>query len=97
MSPCRRRRRRSVGHLSAGHGGGLAAQQGREDVAQVAVGEAVGQQTEDQERGEQRVDAGVGETQSGDPLPAAGGEGVVDGGEGGVSGGGVVADSLDAE
>ncbi len=46
----------------------------------------MGQQAEDQERAEQRVDAGVGETQPGDPLPAAGGDRVVDGGEGGVAG-----------
>ena len=64
--------------------------------AQVAVGEAAGQQAKDAERGEQGLGAGIGETQSGDALAGGGGDRVGDGGQGGGAVGGVVAESLDA-
>ena len=58
-----------VGHLPGGHGLGGHAEEGRQDGAQVAVGEAAGQQPEDAQGGEQGVDAGVAEAQPGDAGP----------------------------
>ena len=48
-----------VGDLPAGHGLGVKPQQGREVVAQVAVGETVGQQPEDAQGGQQGLHAGA--------------------------------------
>jgi hypothetical protein len=51
----------------------VTSEQGREVGAQVPVGEAGGEQAEDEGRGEQRVDAAVGEPHPGD-APAVGGD-----------------------
>jgi hypothetical protein len=59
--------------------------------AQVAVGEAAGQQANDAERGEQGLGAGIGESQSGDALSGVGGDRAGDGSQGGGAVGGVVA------
>lgn len=65
--------------------------------AQVAVSETAGQQTEHAQRGEQRLDAWIGESQSGDALAGGGGDGFGDGGQGIGAVGGIVAESLDAQ
>jgi hypothetical protein len=43
-----------------------------DEAAQVAVGDAVRQQPEHQQRGEQGVGAGVGEPEPGDPVALGG-------------------------
>ncbi len=53
---------------------GARAQQGCEQGAQVAVGEAVGQEPKDQQGVEQRLDASVGEPQPGDRGAGVGGQ-----------------------
>jgi len=73
------------------------ASQGAEERAKMAVGEAVGQQTEDAKGGKQALHAGAGDAKAGDSGPGCCDDRVVDGGEGGGAIGGVVADSLDVE
>jgi hypothetical protein len=86
-----------LAHPSGGQLVGVAAEQLGNQRAQVAVGEPVRQQPEDQQRAEQGVRAGVGEPQSGDPMSVRGEDRVVDRGEDLGAAGGVVAESLDAE
>ena len=50
---------RVVGDLPGGRCLGVSAEEGRQVGAEVAVGEPVGQETEQDERGEQGVHAGV--------------------------------------
>ena len=66
-------------------------------LAQIAVGEAAGQQPEDQQRGRQGVAAGLGQGQAGDAGSGGGEYGAGDGGDRVGSGDRVVADSLKAE
>ena len=75
---------------------GQAAEFGGE-LAQVAVGEAARQQPEDQQRGQQRVAAGLGQGQARDAVSAAGEHGAGDGGDGFGSGDRVVAESFEAQ
>ncbi len=70
--------------------------QGRDDLAQVPVGEAVGQQAEGEEGGAQRLDAGIAEAQRRGALSADDARGV-EVVEPFAADGAVVADALDAE
>ena len=79
-----------------GGDGGQAAQFGGE-LAQVAVGEAAGQQPEDQQRGQEGVAAGLGQGQAGDTSSAAGDYGAGEGGDLVGSGDRVVAESFKAQ
>src|SRR5450755_1848452 len=67
------------------------------DLAQVAVGEAAGQQPEDQQRGQQGVAAGLGQGQAWDTGSGAGEYGAGDGGDRFGSGDRVVAESFKAQ
>ena len=69
----------------------------REVGAEVAVGEAVGQEPEGAQGGEQGLDALVGEAQAGDARAGGGDDGGGDGSDRGGAVGGVVADSLDVK
>ena len=66
-----------VGHLPAGDVLGVLAEQGRDEGAQFAVGEAVGQQPEDAQGRQQGVGAGVAEAQPGDAGAGGGDDGRV--------------------
>ena len=76
--------------------GGQAAEFG-DEVAQVAVGEAAGQQPEDQQGGQQCVGAGLGQAQARDAGAAAGDDGAGDGGDRFGAGDRVVAESFDGQ
>jgi len=69
----------------------------RGELADVAAGEPGWVEPEDEQRGEQRVAAGGGDGQAGDAGPAAGGDGLGDGVEGGGAGDRVVAELLEAQ
>ena len=86
-----------VGHLPGGDVLGALAEEGRDEGAQLAVGEAAGQQPVDEQGLQQRVDAGVAEPQPGDAGAGGGDDGRGQGGEGLGAADGVVADGLDAE
>ena len=69
-----------VGELPAGHGLGVKPQQGREVVAQVAVGETVGQQPEDAQRRQQGLHARAGERHPGGAGAGRADDGLGEGG-----------------
>jgi len=72
------------------------AEERSEVLAQVAVGEPVGQETKHDERRQQRLDTGVGEAQSGGALTVDD-DGRSDSSEGVFAAPGLVADSLDVQ
>ena len=86
-----------VGHLAGGDVLGRGAEEGRDQGAQLAVGEAAGQQPVDEQGLQQRVDARVAEPQPGDAGAGGGDQRRGQGGEGPGAADGVVADGLDAE
>jgi len=86
-----------IGHLPGGDVLGGLAEEGRDEGAQLAAGEAAGQQPVDEQGLQQRVGAGVTEPQPGDPGSGRGDQRRGQGGEGPGAGDGVVADRLDAE
>src|SRR5579863_1156843 len=86
-----------VRHFPGGDVLGGFAEEGRDEGAQLAVGEAAGQQPVDEQGLQQRVDPGVAEPQCGDAGAAGHDDGRGQGGEGPGAVDGVVADGLDAE
>ena len=86
-----------VGDLPAGHEPGSLPEQGRQVAAQVGVGEAVRQQAEDAQDGEEGQRARVGQAQPGHAGPGRGDDRVGDLGQGVGSGDGVVAEYLGAQ
>src|SRR3954451_17671678 len=75
----------------------MSAEQGGEQLTQVAVEEPGGLQPEDQQGLQQGLGAAVTESEPGDAVPVGGEDRVVDGGEGFGGADRVVAESLDAE
>ena len=73
------------------------AEEGRDQGAQLAIGEAAGQQPVDEQGLQQRVNARVAEPQPGDAGAGGGDQRRGQGGEGPGAADGVVADGLDAE
>ena len=70
MRPCRRKRRKLIGHLARADGAGRVAQEARQQWAQVFVGKASGQQREEHERLEEGLHGGMEEGQARHPLTA---------------------------
>ena len=76
---------------------GVGAEQVREVFAEVTVGEAVWEQSEQAEYGQQGVGSTVAQAEAGDAGAGVGGGGLGDRGQGGGAVGGVVADGLDVQ